>query len=227
MSIEDSESFSPNPANPDPATFYELVSIATGLKHHRVAKPNSLSTFNYCMERHETISKKKFDLKIHEGDSKKGTVLGVVKLHVRGFTVGLGDPDKLIEDGGKGGERMVWEKLEKPEKWNHKVYYFEYGSGEERKMYTYRKIVNRIGALLSMELRLGGVEAVEGELVAKWVRGSKWLVMSGNLFIKRRELREHGSESTGKETGKESNDWELMIMLSVFGIIENRARSGR
>jgi hypothetical protein len=223
MSIKDSQSIGPNPANPNQELFYELVSIATVHKHkHCIAKPDSLSTPIYYVERHKSLSKKKFDLKIHDGDSKQGIALGVVKLHSRGATIGLGDPDAVIEEGRKSGQRMIWEKLERLHKWNHNAYYFEYGSGEERKVYTYRKKFNRWCVFKSIELRLGGLEAVEGELVAKWVGTSKWLLKPGSLFIKR-EFGDQKSEVPAKETGK---DWEMMVMLTMLTIIESQARRG-
>jgi hypothetical protein len=75
---------------------YELVSKGK-LQAYRITKPGPQVDSIYYIETHETLSKHKFDLLLHQGDSKDGKVLGVVKMHRRGFTIGIGDPAGEIE----------------------------------------------------------------------------------------------------------------------------------
>ncbi|GIC86298.1 uncharacterized protein Aud_002666 [Aspergillus udagawae] len=194
---------------------YELVSKPK-FQAYRIVRPGSQADSVYYIETHETLSKNKFDLLLHKGDSKDGEVLGVVKMHRRGFTIGLGDPAREIE-----GKPMVWEKLERPEKHGHKVYHFDFGTGAQRMTYTYRKSYGVLGRLKSMELRAGGVDKEDGLLLAKWVGSSSWMMKAGSLFIantakSRQDRNAHLDEDTNK--------WEIMVCLTAFAIIESRYR---
>ena len=75
--------------NLDQGLSYELVSEAKFQAYH-IRRPGPQATSVYYIETHETLKKNKFDLVLHEGHSKGGEVLGVVKMHLRGFTIGLG-----------------------------------------------------------------------------------------------------------------------------------------
>jgi hypothetical protein len=83
----------------------ELVSKGK-FQAYRIQQPGPRVNSIYYFETHETLSKNKFDLLLHNGDAKDGEVLGVVKMHMRGFTIGIGNPAKELE-----GRPITWEKL--------------------------------------------------------------------------------------------------------------------
>ncbi|KAF7179358.1 hypothetical protein CNMCM7691_008291 [Aspergillus felis] len=197
---------------------YELVSKAEFQKY-RIVRPGPQADSVYLIETHETLSKNKFDLLLHQGDSKDGEVLGVVKMHLRGFTIGLGDPAKEIE-----GTPMVWEKLERPEKYGHKVYHFDFGTGAQRMTYTYRKSYRVLGRLKSMELRAGGIDKEDGQLLAKWVGSSSWTMKAGSLFIA--NMAKSGQDHSA-HLDEEAKKWEIMVCLTAFAIIESQHRRSK
>lgn len=195
--------------------FYELVSKGK-LQTYLITRPDPQAGSVYYVETHETLSKHKFDLLLHQGDSKDGEVLGVVKFHRRGFTIGLGNPGGELE-----GKHMTWERLERPEKYSHKVYYFDFGTGEQRMRYTYRKSYGVLGRLKTMELRAGGVDEENGQLLSKWVGNSSWSMKSGSLFI---------ASAARNGQGKNAHDdreWERMICLTTFAIVESQHRRSK
>jgi hypothetical protein len=208
-----------NPANPDPELFYELLSIRTWALHH-IAKPDSLSTPLYCVEKHETLSKKKPDIIIHSGGSKSGPVLGVVRLGLREYAIGLGDPDALLEEGDRN-ERVVWECLRRSNKWNHKAYEFEWDhgvGGGERTNYKWQWTSRGfLGVHSDLELRVSSPDSREGDIVVLYKRANWRHPKRGSFFIKR-----------GFGNGeKEAKKWELMVLLTALGIIEGLVRRSR
>jgi hypothetical protein len=197
---------------------YELVSQGK-LQAYRIIRPGSQAEPVYYIETHETLSKHKFDLILHRGDSKDGELLGVAKMHIRGFTIGLGDPAGEIQ--GKG---MTWERLERPEKYSHKVYNFEFGTGATRRSYTYRKSYGVLKKLKGMELRAGGVDKEDGQLLAKWVGNNSWKMKNGSLSIARpSESLQELNETRDEEFEK----WEIMVCLTTFSIIESQFRRSK
>ncbi|CAI7594283.1 unnamed protein product [Penicillium manginii] len=193
-------------------SFYELVSNGK-LRAYEIKSPGPNTATIYYIESNETISKSKFDLLIHKGDSKGGVVLGVAKRHIRGFTIGLGDPAGEIE-----GKQIIWEKLERPEKYSHK--------GEQRSTYTLRKSTGRTGRLKSMELRVGGVDEEDGELVAKWVGSSRWNMKNGSLFVADTVKRGQHSEQNTLREG-DANSLEMIVYLTTFAVIESQVRRSK
>lgn len=204
--------------NLDQGLSYELVSEAKFQAYH-IRRPGPQATSVYYIETHETLKKNKFDLVLHEGHSKGGEVLGVVKMHLRGFTIGLGDPAREIE-----GKPMIWERLERPEKYRHKVYYFDFGSREHRMTYTYRKSYGVLGRLKSMELRTGGVDKEDGELLAKWVGRSSWTMKAGSLFVANVAK---SSQDHNAHLDRDAKKWEIMVCLTAFAIIESQHRRSK
>lgn len=204
--------------NLDQGLSYELVSEANFQAYH-IRRPGPQATSVYYIETHETLKKNKFDLVLHEGHSKGGEVLGVVKMHLRGFTIGLGDPAREIE-----GKPMIWERLERPEKYRHKVYYFDFGSREHRMTYTYRKSYGVLGRLKSMELRTGGVDKEDGELLAKWVGRSSWTMKAGSLFVANVAK---SSQDHNAHLDRDAKKWEIMVCLTAFAIIESQHRRSK
>jgi hypothetical protein len=196
----------------------ELVSKAK-FQAYRITGPGPQATSIYYIETHETLSKNKFDLILHQGDSKDGEVLGVVKMHRRGFTIGLGDPAGEIE-----GKPMLWEDLERPEKYSHKVYHFDFGRGAYRMTYTYRKSYGVLGRLKGMELRTGGVGQEDGELLAKWVGSSSWTMKTGSLFIANMAKR---GQDPNAHLNEEAKKWEIIVCLTAFAIIESQHRRSK
>ncbi|KAJ5601322.1 hypothetical protein N7510_010856 [Penicillium lagena] len=219
--LMDSETLTPNvtaATNFGQGLSYELVSNGK-LQKYRIMMPGPPADSVYYIETHETLSKHKFDLLLHQGDSKDGEVLGVVKMHRRGFTIGLGDPAGEIE-----GKQMIWERLERPEKYSHKIYYFDFGTGAQRMTYTYRKSLGALGKLKSMELRAGGVDEEDGQLVAKWVRSSSWTMKAGSLFI---AYTAKSGQDRNPPRDKEAKKWEIMVCLTTFAIIESQIRRSK
>jgi hypothetical protein len=218
--ITNADTLVPTDGNPDPELFYELVSQAT-FRSHLLSKPDALSSASFCIEKHETLSKNKFDLLIHQGAFKNGEVLGVAKFHVRGldYTIGLGNPAGEIE--GKG---ITWEKLTRLGKYTHKVHYFSIGSAEQRRTYTYRKQYTRFKRLKTMELRAGGIEDEKGELLARWVGTSKLSMKRGSLFIKRIGLK---GQEPDAPLDEEARKWEIMVCMTAFTIIESQVRRSK
>jgi hypothetical protein len=220
-SLIDSDHLVPNitaAANLGQGFAYELVSKGKFQTYH-ITRPCPQADSIYYIETHETLSKHKFDLLFHQGDSKDGEVLGVVKMHRRGFTIGLGDPAGEIE-----GKQMIWERLERPEKYSHKVYYFNFGTGAARMTYTYRKSYGVLGRLKSMELRAGGVDEEDGQLLAKWVGSSSWTMKAGSLFIAYTAKNGQGHNTPRDEGTKK---WEMMVCLTTFAIIESQVRRSK
>lgn len=194
---------------------YELVSKGKP-KMYRIVRPGPQADPVYYLEAHETLSKHKFDLLLHQGDSKDGKVLGVVKMHHRGFTIGLGDPATEIE-----GKQMIWERLDRPEKHSHKIYYFDFEAGPQRMTFTYRKSCGVLGRLKSIELRAGGIDEEDGRLLAKWVGSSSWTMKDGSLFITK------SGQDHNAPVGEETKNWEIMICLTTFAIIESQVRRSK
>ena len=223
--MPDSETAAPNTESAvnapgdDRALFYELVSQPT-IHRYRIVRPDAPSTPVYYIEKHKSLSKNTFDLILHEGDSKHGDVLGVVKLHPRGFTFGLGDPaaDK------REGEEMIWEESKRPKTFSHRVHQFDFGTGAQRRTYTYRKSYSVLKRLKGIELRAGGVEEeeAEGPVLAKWVGGkSKWTMKAGSLLIRRTGMEDRNQDVPSDEKAKK---WEVMVCLTTFGIIESQLK---
>lgn len=204
----DSQAVLPSDENPDPELFYELVSLQK-FRHYNIVKPGPVATTVYHITNCETLRKKKFDLTVHQG-SPDGQVFGVGKRQLRGWTIGFGSPAEEIEEG----KELVWEQLQRPKKFSHKVYYFEFGSGANRKTYTYRKGYGTLKRLKSMELRAGGVEEEEGELMAKWIGNNNWSMKTGSLFIKNLK-------------GQDQELWERAVCLTAFAIIESQIRRAK
>lgn len=202
----------------DKGSSYELVSKRK-LRAYEIQNPDPNSETIYYIESNETLSRSKFDLLLHKGDSKNGEVLGVAKRHLRGFTIGLGDPAKEIE-----GKHVIWEKLERPEKYSHKVYHFDFGKGEDRMTYTFRKSTGRTGRLKSMEVRTGGVDQEDGELVAKWVGSSRWNMKNGSLFLADRMKSGEEKSAVGEV---HASDLEVMVYLTTFAVIESQVRRSK
>lgn len=197
---------------------YELVSKGK-LRAYEIHSPGPNSSPIYYIESNETLSKSKFDLLLHKGDSKNGVILGVAKRHLRGFTIGLGDPAGEIE-----GKPIIWEKLERPEKYSHKIYHFDFGKGEQRKTYTFRKSTGRTGRLKSMELRIGGVDEEDGELVAKWIGSSRWNMKNGSLFLADTVKKEQDQSAVRED---HANDLEIIVYLTTFAVIESQVRRSK
>ena len=197
---------------------YELVSEGK-LQTYCIKRPGPQADSMYYIETHETLSKHKFDLILHRGDSKDGEVLGVGKMHLRGFTIGLGDPAGELE-----GKQMIWEKLERPGKYSHKIYNFDFGTGPQRTTYTYRKSYGVLGRLKSMELRAGGVDEEDGQLLAKWVGSSSWTMKAGSLFI---ACTAKSGQDHNALRDEETKKWELMVCLTTFAIIESQVRRSK
>lgn len=194
---------------------YELVSKAK-FQAYRIERLGSQAKSMYYIETHETLSKHKFDLLLHQGDSKDGEVLGVAKRHGRGFTIGVGDPAREIE-----GKQMIWERLERPEKYGHKIYYFDFGTGVQRMTCTYRKSNGFLGKLKTIELRAGGIDEEDGRLLAKWVGSSSRKIKEGSLFI---PYTAKSGQDHNAISDEETKKWEIMVCLTTFAIIESQFR---
>ena len=197
----------------DPALFCEYISTKATLTH-QISLSTSPSTPLYSIKTHQSLSREKPSIVMHAGADKTAPVVGVVKIHLphgRHCTIGIGNPEMIIEEGGDKAERMVWEKLQTMKKWTYRWYQFEFGAEGEREVYTWRRTKDRWPRRLKdMELRVGKEE--DGELVAIW-RGSDGMkAKRGSFFIKKREGL------------KEEKKWELMVLLTGLSIIESYMR---
>ncbi|KAF8851217.1 hypothetical protein BDZ45DRAFT_808492 [Acephala macrosclerotiorum] len=204
---------SPLPQEPDIdlSLFSELKSTKT-LKTHNFALNSAPSNFLYSIGLHNHYSKKP-DIEVHLGADKTGPVLGVVRLQIQGIKIGIGDPDYILpEGGGDVGDRMVWEVMERLNKWKYNEYSFDYESlRKERKTYTWRRTKAFWGHMREMELREGAKDDKEGELLAVWRRSEKVNKKRGSLFCKR--------------FGQDEK-WDLVVVLSILAIIESEVRRG-
>jgi hypothetical protein len=209
-----------NLANPDPKLFYELISTTTLTTHH-ISQRDSPSTSLYCVRKHASFSKKP-DVMIHRGNSNAGAVLGVVRLGLREDAIGIGDPDALLEEGNVD-KRMVWERLLRANKWNHKIYEFEYENGVgggARTKFTWRWTNPWfLRVPRDLELRVGSPADGEGELVARFRKTDWRFIKRGSLFIR----RGYGDDG-GEQREEQRKKWELVVLLTALGIIEGLAR---
>lgn len=220
MDTENADMGSPDPPVASPfekGSYYELVSKEK-FRAYKISSPGHEADAIHHIESNETLSKNKFDLLLHKGDSEKGEILGVAKRHLRGFTIGLGDPAGEIE-----GKEVVWEKLERPEKYSHKVYHFDYGKGEQRTTYTFRKTNGRTGRLKSMELRVGRPDREDGELVAKWIGSSRWNMRHGSLFVA--DTTKGGANQSAAQ--RDTSDFDIVVWLTTFSVIESQYRRSK
>jgi hypothetical protein len=215
MSEQEPDILPENPANPDPELFYELISTTTLTLHH-ISQPYSPSTPLYCAKKHASFSKKP-DVTIHRGNSNAGAVLGVVRLGLREYAIGIGNPEALLEEGNVD-ERVVWERLLRSNNWNHKAYEFEYENGVgggTRMKFTWRWTNPWfLRVPRDLELRVGSPRDGEGELVSRYRKTDWWFVKRGSFFIKRRYS--DGGEEQGEEQRKK---WELVVLLTAQGFL--------
>jgi hypothetical protein len=182
---------------------------------HQYLDPATLAPLYTTIARETPFQPAKPDIRVFAGSDKAAPLVGVVKMHKREYVIGLGNP-KAAEEGN---EVMVWEGLKRMEKWTYKTYMFEYnhGDGRGRVVYTWRRTkVRMLKYLKEMELRVGGVEDGEGELVALWKAEGKSVIL-GNLFLKERE---DGSEEARKM-------WELMVVLTSQAIVAGVIRRAK
>ena len=224
MSSENSEpSLSPGDEDSlDPAIFYELKSIRT-LRSHQIFLNDSPDKPLYTIKATEAFSRRKYDINLYSGPDANSPIVGVVKMHfqyVRKHTLGIGDPNALLEEGGSC-PTMIWEELRRMDQWVFKRYSFEFEGKGERKTYTWRLRMTGKGLkkLRCMELREGGVECVDGEVIAAWRGNSPLRFKSGSLFIKKGV---YGERDKG-----EGKQWELMVLLSAITMTEGAVRRSK
>ena len=207
-----------SPLNPDPSQFKELHSIRPTKKRiYQLVDPASAPLYT-IIERDQTFNGQKPDIQVYSGADSSYPLAGVVKLHhmhAREFVVGVGDPHVVAEDGQQG--EAVWESLRRGEKWRHISHTFEFGSGKDRRVYTWRRTVKYWSNYVKdMELRVGGMKEKDGDLVALWT-GSCWHnLKKGTLFLKDRD-----------GDSEEVRKWEVMVVLTAMAIIENAVRRSR
>jgi hypothetical protein len=150
--------------------------------------PTSLPTETTTLDAaqfYELFSTKKPSILLHAGSTKADPVVGIAKLHSQHSkfnTIGIGNPEAILEEGEDKAERMVWERLQRMKKWNYRWYEFEFGG----KVFTWRRTEDRWYKFLkNMELRAGKEE--DGELVAAWRGSQRMNVKRGSFFIKRND----------------------------------------
>jgi hypothetical protein len=114
---------------------------------------------------------------------------------------------------------MVWEGMRRVtwvKKWtSHRRYWYEYGERQNRREYTWREMDDRWYKiwLTNMELKVGGSDEIEGELVGIWKGNEKSNWKQGSLYIKHVD----GIEDERKR-------WEIMIILSSRSLIEHTSK---
>jgi hypothetical protein len=199
----------------DAAQFYELISTKK-LPTHQLSLSTTPETPLYTIEMHEPLSSKKPSILLHAGSTKADPVVGIAKLHSQRSkfnTIGIGNPEAILEEGGDKAERMVWERLQRMKKWSYRWYEFEFGG----KVFTWRRTEDRWYKILkNMELRAGKEE--DGELVAAWRGSQRMNVKRGSFFIKRKD------EQVGEYEWKR---FEVMVLLTGLAIIEAYRRRSR
>jgi len=204
--------------NPDPLLFKELLSIRpSGKRIYQLVDQTSTPIYT-IIERDKTFQAQKPDIQLYSGADKTCPLVGVVKLyhmHAHEFVVGIGDPNATADDGL--GKEMIWESLRRGEKWRHISHTFEFGIGAERRAYTWRRTVKYWSNYVKdMELRVGGLEEKQGELVALWTGTSWHNLKKGTLFFK-----ERGADK------EELRKWGIVVVLTAMAIIENAVRRAR
>ena len=215
MALSTSPTSAPSAEFPslDPSLCNEYVSTRK-IRSHQIALSSSPSTPLYSIGTHASLNREKPSIVLRSGADKQGPIAGVVKIHRphgRHYTIGIGKPEALIEEGGDSGERMVWEDLQRLKKWSYRSYSFEFGAEGQREVYTWRRTIDGWGRRLkNMELRVGSDD--DGELVAVWKGRKAVKVKNGSMFVKRRE----GFCEDGK--------WDLMVLLTGLSIIEGFVR---
>ncbi|KAG9247159.1 hypothetical protein BJ878DRAFT_493838 [Calycina marina] len=208
--------------NPDPRTFKTLVCDKSPTKRiYQLYSPfcTAPETLYTIIEADRTFRASKPDIRLFAGTDKTAPLAGVVKLHshhAKEYVLGIGDPDVLGEAvcAGKG---VMWESLRRAEKWRFGTYVFEFGGGKARRMYTWRRTVRYWSRFVKdMELRVGGVDESEGEVVALW-SGSSWHNLKrGSLYVQNRG-----------ESAEEQRQWEVTVVLAAMAIIETAVRRSR
>jgi hypothetical protein len=202
-------------SNPDPALFFEFISTKN-LPIHQLFLSSNPSTPLYTIEMHEPLSSKKPSILLHTGSSKTDPVVGIVKLgsqRAKFNTIGIGNPEAVLEEGGDKSERMVWERLQRMKKWSFRWYEFEFGG----QVYTWRRTKDRWPKILkNLELRVGKEE--DGELIAVWKGSTRMNVKRGSFFIR------------WKDEAVDEREWkrfEAVMLLTGFAIIEGYRRRSR
>lgn len=206
---------------PDLDLFYEIKSIKK-MRSHQLVEPSTNAPLYTIHEHETTFTRNKPDIRLYAGPEKTHPLVGVTKFGpglAREHKIGLGDPNCLISEDGTG-ERMIWESMRRPEKdkwYFHRFYTFEYGDWQARKAYTWKRPTDRwpnhVGVL---ELRVGGPDDADGELLAKWICRSRWTQKYGSLYIKRIEGE-----------ADEKKRWEHLVILSCQSIIEAAVRRAK
>lgn len=202
-------------ANPDSALFFELIS-AKKIPTHQLFLSTTRQTPLYTIEMHEPLSSKKPSILLHAGHSKSDPIVGVAKLGSQRAmfnTIGIGNPDLLLEEGDDKSERMIWERLQRMKKWDFRWYEIEFAG----QVYTWRRTEDRWPKFLKdMELRVGREE--DGVLIAVWKGSTRMNVKRGSFFIRR------------KEEGRDESEWkrfEAVVLLTGLAIIEGYRRRSR
>lgn len=160
--------------------------------------------------------------------SKTGPVLGVLNLlWSRDNVFTLGDPDSAPDSGsglGEGRRGLEWENMRRTSRWTHATYEFEYqvevesGKRRERKRFVWQRTRQMIFAdQPDLELREKREDGGAGRVLAAY-KGCQGLVSKkrGEFYLRRRQ---DGDEVWG--------DWETVVLLTGFGIIEGARRRAR
>ena len=114
---------------------------------------------------------------------------------------------------------MIWERLRRSNKWNHKAYEFDYengAGGPGRTKYTWEWVEpGRLGISRKLELRAESTGNKNGSIVAIFNRTDWRFKKSGNFFIKKRQ---------GGESEEQDKNWELAVLLTALAILESLVR---
>ena len=200
----------------DTSIFYELISTKKKIGAHHLSLSTTPNTSIYTVKCFERLFKQKPSILLHAGDSIASPVVGVVQLHSQRsmhHTIGIGNPETLLEEGGDKTDRVIWERLRRKTKWNYRWYELEF----EGQVYTWRRTADRwYKHLQDMELRVGKEE--DGKVVAVWKGSTRMNVKRGSFFLRRRE------EGVDEE---EARRFEVVALLTGLAIIEAYRRRAR
>jgi hypothetical protein len=227
MANKDTEKPSTREAdNLDPTVFTELISRCEIFgKQHLWTPSTTPGVPRYFLKLRAGLKPTKPELELHLGDDKNGPIVGCAKLHLNTNEMCIGDYSRVLEEGDDLAERVIWESLVKQrEKFKYGLYEFEYGSkagdggiGSQGKRikYTWRRTVcGWAQGMREWELRVGGRETENGELLAVWKREGKMGFKKGRLFVKRRF----------RDIQREEDKWEVAVIMSLMIIIETHER---
>lgn len=129
----------------------------------------------------------------------------------------LGDPDASLVGTG-----LAWENMRRTSNWTHATYEFEYAVAGVRRVFVWQRTRQAIFSdQPDLELREKG----EQRVLASY-KGCQGLVSRrrGEFYVRRAQ---RVGRDGGADGGEVWGDWEVVVLLTCFGIVEGSRRRAR